>query len=59
MSAADASKSRRVLIASSHALFGQGLRNLLQARKEAGVEILGMVSNLDEALQALDRKSVV
>ncbi len=55
MSAADPSKSRRVLIASSHSLFGQGLRNLLQARKEAGVEIVGMVSNLDEALQALDR----
>jgi hypothetical protein len=33
VSAADPSKSRRVLIASSHSLFGQGLRNLLQARK--------------------------
>jgi cytochrome c oxidase subunit 2 len=43
------------LIASSHALFGQGLRSLLRERKEADVEIVGMVSNLDEALQALDR----
>jgi cytochrome c oxidase subunit II len=51
----DLTKSRRVLIASSHSLFGQGLRSLLQERKEAGVEIVGMVSNLDEALQALDR----
>jgi cytochrome c oxidase subunit 2 len=48
-------KSRRVLIASSHALFGQGLRSLLRERKEAEVEIVGMVSSLDEALQALDR----
>ena len=55
MSLSDLTKSRRVLIASSHALFGQGLRSLLQERKEAGVEIVGMVSNLDEALQALDR----
>lgn len=51
----DLTKSRRVLIASSHALFGQGLRSLLRERKEAEVEIVGMVSNLDEALQALDR----
>ena len=55
MSPSDLTKSRRVLIASSHSLFGQGLRSLLQERKEAGVEIVGMVSNLDEALQALDR----
>jgi cytochrome c oxidase subunit II len=55
VSPSDLSKSRRVLIASSHSLFGQGLRSLLQERKEAGVEIVGMVSNLDEALQALDR----
>jgi cytochrome c oxidase subunit 2 len=55
MSQPDLTKSRRVLIASSHALFGQGLRSLLQERKEAGVEIVGMVSNLEEALQALDR----
>jgi len=51
----DLTKSRRVLIASSHALFGQGLRSLLRERKEADVEIVGMVSNLEEALQALDR----
>ena len=55
MSSSDIAKSRRVLIASSHALFGQGLRSLLRERKETGVEIVGMVSNLDEALQALER----
>jgi cytochrome c oxidase subunit II len=55
VSPSDSPKTRRVLIASSHSLFGQGLRSLLQERKETGVEIVGMVSNLDEALQALDR----
>jgi cytochrome c oxidase subunit 2 len=48
-------KSRRVLIASSHALFGQGLRRLLQERQGAGVEIVGMVSDLEQAMQALER----
>ncbi len=45
---------QRVLIASSHALFGQGLRSLLQARPEADVEVVGIVSNLEEAISALD-----
>ncbi len=49
------SKPRRVLIASSHALFGQGLRSLLQERKATGVEVVSMVSNLEEAIDALDR----
>lgn len=48
-------KPRRVLIASSHPLFGQGLRSLLQERKAAEVEVVSMVSSLEEALQALDR----
>jgi cytochrome c oxidase subunit 2 len=48
-------KTRRVLIASSHALFGQGLRSLLQERQGAGVEVVGMVSSLEQTLQALDR----
>ena len=49
------SKKRRVLIASNHALFGQGLRSLLQERKRSDVEIVGIVSNLEETLRALDR----
>lgn len=48
-------KKRRVLIASSHPLFGQGLRSLLQKRQETGVEVVGMVSNLGEAIAALER----
>lgn len=46
---------RRVLIASSHPLFGQGLRSLLQAQKKADVEIVGVVANLEEATKALER----
>jgi cytochrome c oxidase subunit 2 len=48
-------KKRRVLIASSHPLFGQGLRGLIKKRQEAGVEVVGMVSNLGEAISALER----
>jgi cytochrome c oxidase subunit 2 len=51
----DQANPRRVLIASSHALFGKGLRSLLQERQPAGVEVVGMVSNLEEAMVALDR----
>lgn len=46
---------RRVLIASSHPLFGQGLRSLLIKRQAADVEVVGMVSNLSEALAALEQ----
>ena len=46
---------RRVLIASSHALFGEGLRSLLLERKDTGVNVVGMVSNLEETLDALEK----
>lgn len=46
--------SQRVLIASSHALFGQGLRSLLEKREQADVEIVGVVSNIEEAIRALE-----
>jgi len=55
MSLSNPRKPRRVLIASSHALFGQGLRSLLQERHAEGVAVVGMVTNLDEAMAALDR----
>ncbi len=54
MSRQKSSPQRRVLIASSHALFGQGLRSLLLERQGADVLIVGMVSNLDQALRALE-----
>lgn len=48
-------KKRRILIASSHPLFGKGLRSLLRERQETGVEVVGMVSNLEGAISALDK----
>jgi DNA-binding NarL/FixJ family response regulator len=49
------SKKRRVLIASSHGLFAQGLRSLLRERQGDGVEVIGVVSNLEQAMVALER----
>lgn len=46
---------RRVLIASSHPLFGQGLQRLLQERRHAGVEVVGMAANIEQALTALEK----
>ena len=44
---------RRVLIVSSHPLFREGLRSLLQERRP-GVEAIGLATSTDEALAALD-----
>jgi cytochrome c oxidase subunit II len=46
---------QRVLIASSHALFGQGLRSLLEGREQADVEVIGVVSSIEEAMRALEK----
>jgi DNA-binding NarL/FixJ family response regulator len=46
---------RRVLIASGHPLFGQGLRHLLEERPGSGALVVGIVSGLEEALAALER----
>ena len=43
----------RILIASSHPLFAQGIISLLERRPEMGTEIVGMVSTINEALEAL------
>ena len=43
----------RILIASSHPLFAQGIQSLLQKRPEMDTEVIGMVSTIDEALEAL------
>jgi chemotaxis response regulator CheB len=43
------------LIASSHPLFGQGLRSLLRAQQRADVEVVGVVANLEEATAAIER----
>jgi cytochrome c oxidase subunit II len=44
----------RILIASSHPLFAEGLRSLLQRRKETDTVVVGLVSTIDEALAALE-----
>ncbi len=46
--------SRRVLIVSSHPLFGKGLHSLLTQRKELDVHVVGMLSSVEEALNALE-----
>ena len=43
----------RILIASNHPLFAQGLHSLLQKRPEMDTEVVGMVSTIDEVLVAL------
>lgn len=55
MSRSDSMNKRRVLIASSHPLFGQGLQRLLKERRQTGVEVVGMVANIEQALSALER----
>jgi DNA-binding NarL/FixJ family response regulator len=54
MPVSKSSQPRRVLIASGHALFGHGLRSLLLEHGTSQIEIVGMVSSLDEALPAVD-----
>lgn len=46
---------RRILIASSHPLFAQGLRSLLHKRQKMDAIVVGMVSTIDEALEAINR----
>ncbi|RPI86201.1 MAG: cytochrome c oxidase subunit II [Chloroflexi bacterium] len=46
--------SRRILIVSSHPLFGKGLRKLLQERYGDDVVIVGMIASVDEAVHALE-----
>jgi len=56
MAATKPNRPQRVLIASSHALFGQGLRSLLQSRPRSNVELIGVVTSVEEAMLALERQ---
>ena len=47
------SNPMRVLIASNHPLFAEGLRNLLLDHQSTPVDVLGVVSGMDETKQAL------
>lgn len=43
----------RILIASSHPLFAQGINSLLSKRQEMDTDVVGIVSSIDEALEAI------
>src|SRR3990172_2151884 len=45
----------RILIASSHPLFAEGLRSLLSRRQEKDTAVVGLVSTIEEALAALKK----
>jgi DNA-binding NarL/FixJ family response regulator len=45
--------TQRVLIVSGHPLFGEGLRSLLENRWGKRVDIVGLVSSVDQTVQAL------
>ncbi len=45
---------RRVLIVSSHPLFGLGLRRLLDSRPQTDVVVIGIVESVSEAMGAID-----
>lgn len=46
-------RGRRILIVSSHPLFGAGLSRLLRKRQSPRVQAIDMASNTDEAVTAL------
>ncbi len=48
-----AGRPQRVLIISSHALFGEGLRSLLRER-DLDFDVVGLLSTIEEAVSALD-----
>lgn len=50
-------KPKRVLIASSHALFGRGLSSLLQTRQQGDVEVVGIVSSVEQAILQIEKLS--
>jgi len=45
---------KRVLIASSHPLFGKGLKNLFREQWGEHVVVVGLVSNISEAMESLE-----
>jgi cytochrome c oxidase subunit 2 len=48
----------KVLIVSSHPLFSEGIKYLIQARLDADVRVVGVVSNVSEAVQTLEKFGV-
>ncbi len=48
---------RRVLIVSSHPLFGEGLRKLLRERRAAQADDVGLAASTEEAVAALETQA--
>lgn len=48
-------ESRRVLIVSSHPLFGKGIQHLLQSRPDGESYSVNLVSSVEAAVSALDQ----
>jgi DNA-binding NarL/FixJ family response regulator len=46
---------RKVLILSSHPLFGKGLRKLLQDRHKTAVDVVKIITSVDEAADAITK----
>ncbi len=49
------SEPRRVLIISSHPLFGRGIQHLLQSRQARDVHVVGIVQSVEAAVVALEQ----
>jgi DNA-binding NarL/FixJ family response regulator len=54
MENSNSQKPHRILIASNHSLFLNGLKRLLEEREEGDVRVVGLVKNLQETLTAID-----
>jgi cytochrome c oxidase subunit 2 len=50
--------NKRVLIVSSHPLFGEGLKLLLLKRPEADVQVVGITASIEDAMHILDQQEV-
>jgi cytochrome c oxidase subunit 2 len=57
MASSTQKKAKRVLIASSHALFARGLSSLLQTRQQRDVEVVGVVSSVEQAILQIEKLS--
>ena len=57
MSESKPTNPRKILIVSSHPLFGKGIRHLLETHQGDRVDVIGIVSNIEDAMQfLLERK---
>ena len=48
---------RQVLIVSSHPLFGKGIQHMLETRQSGDVQVIGMVSTVEDAIAFVEAKN--